>query len=211
MNAQEATLLKSLFDRLRSAENQPRDQEAEMVIADAVRSQTTLPYLLTQSLLLAEQALTANRQRIVDLERQLADRASTMPASAPGISFLGQSASGPWGRAPEPTPGIASNAPVTAVPASVSSVPPQRRGFLAGAVQTASGVAGGLLAAEAIGSLFHHGGGYGGGLFSSEAPSFLDERVVNNYFENPTTAADGAPDDVVAGDESWPDDSDDHT
>ena len=61
------------------------------------------------------------------------------------------------------------------------------RGFLGGALQTAAGVAGGVLLAESISSLFSHHSGLGG-LAGGAAPT---EEIVNIYNEAPGTTTTG--------------------
>jgi hypothetical protein len=63
--------------------------------------------------------------------------------------------------------------------------------FLRGAAQTAAGVAAGALAFEGIRSLFSHPG-YGSG-FGGFGGSPVEETVVNNYYDNPSSpTADGS-------------------
>ena len=62
---------------------------------------------------------------------------------------------------------------------------PESGGFLKGALGTAAGVAGGVLLADGIRSLFSHGAGYGGmgnlGIGSGFTPAGGD-TVINNYY-----------------------------
>ena len=57
MEVKERELIAGLFDRLQPFESQPRDAEAAGLIADLVRRQPAAPYLLTQTVLVQEQAL----------------------------------------------------------------------------------------------------------------------------------------------------------
>ena len=93
MQAQERELIVGLFDRLRPFDSQPRDPEAERLIADCAARQPSTPYLLTQTVLVQEQALKAAQERIAELEAKTgAAPASGFLSSAPKI--------GPWGSAP---------------------------------------------------------------------------------------------------------------
>jgi len=149
MQQQERDLIADLFGRLQQFDSQPRDPEAERLIADYVVRQTSAPYLLTQTVLVQEQALKAAQARIAELEAKVAQAA---PASG---SFLGNAPNlGPWGSrpataapAPAPMPGPA---PAMAPPMS------QGGGFLRSALSTAAGVAGGALLFEGIRSMFGH-------------------------------------------------------
>lgn len=104
------------------------------------------------------------------------------PPSGPARSPWGAPAAGP---APSPyaqpayapQPGFAPQQPY----------PSRGGGFLAGAAQTAAGVAGGMLAASAISSLFSHGSGALGGGVAAAAhtpvgDTVVNETVVNNFY-----------------------------
>ena len=54
MQAEERDLIIGLFDRLRPFDSQPRDPEAERLIADGVARQPSTPYLLTQTVLVQD-------------------------------------------------------------------------------------------------------------------------------------------------------------
>jgi len=202
MTPQERQVLADLFERIRSAATAPRDAEAETFIAEAVRAQPYAPYLLAQTALVQQHALDAAAQRIQALEAKAAQ-----PAQEPGfLGNLGRSLFG--GGQPTPQPGYDAGAyqraaaapPPPAGPAAPAYAPPagpwgapppaSRGGFLAGAMTTATGVAGGLLAANAIESLL--GGGRGGLFGSTGFGGGLGgggETVVNNFYDAPSDAA----------------------
>jgi len=148
MQQQERDLIADLFGRLQQYENQPRDPEAERLIASYVARQPASPYLLVQTVLVQEEALKQAKARIAELE----SRASQ--ASGQG-SFLGNAPRGPWGSpagapaAPAPTPAPAS--PWGAAPQAAAG-----GGFLRSALTTAAGVAGGALLFEGIRNMFGH-------------------------------------------------------
>src|SRR5438309_1370713 len=97
MQDQERDLIEGLFGRLKGYEAQPRDAEAERLIGTLVAAQPGAPYLLTQTVLVQEQALKAAQARIDDLEAKA--------KAAPPPSFLGSAPRvGPWGSAPGATP-----------------------------------------------------------------------------------------------------------
>ncbi len=94
MSPEERQMLTDLFERVRGQANAPRDRDAETLIADAVRTQPYAPYLLTQAVLLQEQALRAADQKLQEMQAQVAHlqdelaHAQAQPASGAG-SFLG--------------------------------------------------------------------------------------------------------------------------
>jgi hypothetical protein len=137
MNTDDRRAIEGLFGRLSDAErNGPqRDGEAERLIADSIRRQPAAPYYLAQTVLVQEHALEVAEERIRDLERQVAEARRAPPVP--------ERPRGPWDRDERQSE--------------------QRQGgggggFLAGAAQTAMGVAGGVLLGSAISSLF--GGGH---------------------------------------------------
>ena len=68
MNQEERQLLQSLFDRLRDSSNQARDPEAERFIADNIRMQPGAPYYMAQAVIVQEQALQEQQNRVAELE-----------------------------------------------------------------------------------------------------------------------------------------------
>ena len=88
MNSDERQLITGLFDRMRSVGSQGRDRDAEQLIGDQVRSQPYAPYLLTQTVLVQDQALRAANDRIQQLEEQVRNASSGQPQGESG-GFLG--------------------------------------------------------------------------------------------------------------------------
>ncbi len=162
MNEQERGMIEALFQRLQQTESQigKRDAEAEALINSLMTRQHAAPYLLSQAVLVQEQGLKSLQTRIEDLERQLAERPQG------GSGFLGGLFGGGSQPAAPPQPPQAksggwSNSPTGAQGLTRGGVTPfqqqpgaQGGGFMAGALQTAMGVAGGVLLGNAIGSLF---------------------------------------------------------
>lgn len=167
MQSEERELITGLFGRLQPFESQPRDNEAEALIKEAVARQPAAPYLLVQTVLVQEQALKAAQERIAELEA----KAGAAPAAS---GFLGSAPKiGPWG-APAATP----DAPRPSVPSTRSpmqaAVAPQQGGgggFLRTAMATAAGVAGGALLFEGIRSLMGNNPGPFGPSASSQTAS----------------------------------------
>ncbi len=160
MQAQERELIAGLYERLRQFEAQARDPDAERLIGDLVSRQPSAPYLLTQTVLVQEEALKAAQARIAELEAKTSGGSGFL-ASAPSI--------GPWGAKPS-----------SAVPQTVAPpAQPQRGagmfnqaggggGFMRSALATAAGVAGGALLFEGIRGMFGRNEAQAAPLLSSE-------------------------------------------
>jgi len=220
MTPEERQLLTDLFERLRSASAAPRDPQAEAFINDSVRGQPYAPYVLAQTVIVQQHALEAAQQRLQELEAQ--SRAVAAPQQE--TSFLGRLfGSGPSAPPPGPAPGRYDSSAYQRGPAGPQGgyapqqgyapqgggYAPQQSGpwgapsggggggFLSGALQTATGVAGGVLAANALGSLF---GGHGGGLFGGGSSAGFGSgfsgpgEVINNYYGGPDAAGQHAED-----------------
>lgn len=115
---------------------------------------------------------------------------------------------GPWGA---PAPGYAQPQPGFGQPGfgqpgmgsggyaqpayAPQAYAPRGGGFLAGAAQTAAGVAGGMLAASAISSLLSHSPGPFGEAAASTAAAPVGDTVINNFYgDSAGTARDVAYD-----------------
>lgn len=152
MQQQESDLIADLFGRLQQFENQPRDQEAERLIASYVARQPASPYLLVQTALVQEEALKQAKARIAELESKVASG----QASGQG-SFLGNAPRGPWGSPAAPVPAaVPAPVPAPAQPWGAAPQAPAGGGFLRTALTTAAGVAGGALLFEGIRGMFGH-------------------------------------------------------
>lgn len=86
MTPEERALIDGLFDRMRAVEGQPRDAEAEALIARRLGDAPHAVYTLAQTVLVQEHALQQAAARIQDLEEQ-ARAAQAAPQSSG--SFLG--------------------------------------------------------------------------------------------------------------------------
>ena len=156
MDHNDRQAIEGLFGKLSDVERHsgPRDSEAESFIRDRVNAQPAAPYFMAQTIVVQEQALNGAQQRIAELEYQLANR----PQQSGGFfsSLFGSSAPAPRAPAPRPMQAAApmqAQAPAQAAgPWGQQAAPMQQRGggFLAGAAQTAMGVAGGMLLGNAI-------------------------------------------------------------
>jgi hypothetical protein len=143
MDENERAIIDDLFARLQEAERRsgPRDAEAEAAIREHVATQPSVPYYMAQAIVVQQEAMKTAQRRIQDLERQLAER--------PAGGFL----SGLFGGGESP----AQPPPAQGARPAHATGPWGARGgggFLAGAAQTAMGVAGGMLIADALGFMF---------------------------------------------------------
>ena len=214
MNSEEQTLIDGLFSRLQQAETDsaPRDAQAEARIKEHMARQPAVGYYMTQSILVQEHALQSldaqtkqQAQQLQQLQDELQRAKATQPAPASGGGFL-SSIFGGGSREPQPAPSNSGggwreparpsfNQPAPQQnyqPAQAPAAAPAGSGFLGGAMKTAAGVAGGVLLAEGISSLFHH----------NQQP-----QVVEEIIEQPAPASDsgnwGNDDQTFAGNDSW--------
>lgn len=214
MNSEEQTLIDGLFSRLQQAETDSasRDAQAEARIKEHMARQPAVGYYMTQSILVQEHALQSldaqnkqQAQQIQQLQDELQRAKATQPAPASGGGFL-SSIFGGGSREPQPAPSNSGggwreparpsfNQPAPQQnyqPAQAPAAAPAGSGFLGGAMKTAAGVAGGVLLAEGISSLFHH----------NQQP-----QVVEEIIEQPAPASDsgnwGNDDQKFAGNDSW--------
>ncbi|ATN10505.1 ABC transporter substrate-binding protein [Pseudomonas sp. FDAARGOS_380] len=220
MNSEEQTLIDGLFSRLQQAETDsaPRDAQAEARIKEHMARQPAVGYYMTQSILVQEHALQSldaqnkqQAQQIQQLQDELQRAKATQPAPASGGGFL-SSIFGGGSREPQPAPSNSGGGwreparPAFGQPAPQQNYqPPQApvaapagSGFLGGAMKTAAGVAGGVLLAEGISSLFHHNS---------------QPQVVEEIIEQPAPASDqgnwGNDDQQFAGNDRWGSDNTD--
>jgi hypothetical protein len=149
MQQQERDLIADLFGRLQQFESQPRDAEAERLIASYVARQPASPYLLVQTALVQEEALKQAKARIAELEARMGQTAGQ--GTGQGSFLANAPRPGPWG-APAPAPAPAPGAPWGAAPPQAAA----GGGFLRTALTTAAGVAGGALLFEGVRSMFGH-------------------------------------------------------
>jgi uncharacterized protein len=165
MTPEERRLIEDLFDRMQSYGAPDKDQDAERLIRERVRAMPDAVYMLTQSVLVQDQALEAANARVMDLEdrvRQL-EESQAPPARRSG-GFLsggfmgrGRETDAPPSSVPQvgarATPSGYERSSAWGAPPPPSAPPAQAAGgggFMRSAMATAAGVAGGVLAAESI-------------------------------------------------------------
>jgi hypothetical protein len=166
MDQTEKQVIDGLFDRLRQAEHGsgPRDAEAERHIANLVSQQPAAPYYMAQAILVQEHALKTAQERIAELEGEIKEA----PSVAAGGGFLGglfggnpaqvrerqNSGSVPRTGGGFRYPREEANEDAPESPVAKYNRTGQGGGFLAGAMQTAVGVAGGVVVGNMLASMF---------------------------------------------------------
>jgi hypothetical protein len=88
MSPEERQLLSGLFERIQNAGGGSRDAEAEAFIQDAVKRLPYAPYLLSQTVIVQDQALRAANERLQQLEAQVRELEQRAPQPQSG-GFLG--------------------------------------------------------------------------------------------------------------------------
>jgi hypothetical protein len=153
MDHQDRQAIEQLFGKLAQVEGQstaPDGQAAEFIRSQVAR-QPNAPYYMAQTIVVQEQALSAAQGRIQQLEHELASR----PAGGGGFlsGLFGGGQPRPQAHQPYQPQSIQGMAP------GMGQMAPGRGGggFLAGAAQTAMGVAGGVLIGNMIAGAFSGG------------------------------------------------------
>ena len=201
MTPQEQQMIQSLADRINNTPLPEKDPDAEQFLQQALGRNPDALYILAQTTLVQQYALTQAQQQLADTRTQLNQQRQQAQQPKHATSFLGNL----LGLNDSPTPQPAPPPPPQYAPVS-GYVPaggpgygppqpygqpqygqpqygqPQPGGFLRSAMQTATGVAAGALAFEGIESLMHGFGGgqpFGGGGFGAGRP---EEIINNNYY-----------------------------
>lgn len=162
MDHQDRQAIEQLFGKIAQVERQsaPPDAQAADFIRSQINQQPNAPYYMAQTIVVQEQALSAAHGRIQQLEQELASR----PAGGGG--FLAGLFGGGSSR-PQQQPSYQSHQPYQQpmhgmpphmTPGMMGGMAPRGGGgFLAGAAQTAMGVAGGVLLGNMIADAFSGG------------------------------------------------------
>jgi hypothetical protein len=238
MTPDERQMITGLFDRLRQQGVVDKDRDAEALIRDLIRQNPDAVYMLVQTNLVQDMVLQQSEERIHDLEDQVAEleaRNRPQPQQQGSGSFLGglfgggsrpsavpstgrgqaagfgasraPSAGGsPWGSAPGArSMGGAPMQQGAPMPAQAAG---SGGGFLRGALTTAAGVAGGMLAANAISGMLkgdqaHASPSGSGPQHQSEADDGNDAGgTYDAHSDDDNDASYGAGDDDFAEDSS---------
>lgn len=173
-NQQDQQAIDGLFDRIEDVarNSQPRDRDAEGLIQQRLREFPPAPYYMAQTILMQEQALRQAQERIEQLEAQ----------SRPRGGFLG----GLFNDEPQRQPARGRRGPWDRGQQDYDNRG-QGGGFLAGAAQTAMGVAGGVLLGSAIAGMLSGG-------------AHAQEPAADNNADQGAEDVDAGDDDVDGGD-----------
>jgi hypothetical protein len=213
MNDQERQVISDIFRRLEQVANQPRDPEAERLIADKLRQQPYTPYAMAQTIFVQEQAL-GNLQ--AENERLRAELEQAQPHPQQGGGFLSSIFGGgsrpqhhddrrlprqasPWGGQPQyqqpygqPQGGMMGGGPWGG---GGMMQPRGGGGFLQGALSTAAGVAGGVMIANALSHAF------GGGAEAGGEKTALADTANDSGGDQGADAGNGGITDALYGNE----------
>lgn len=166
MNQQDRQAIDAIFQRIGDVERQgtPRDPEAEQLIAEHLRANPAAAYYLAQTVVVQDQALKNVRQEdsvtpphgdtLSAAGTPLRGATSGAASAAVNSDGLGQG----FGRS---APNYAPQQPAMATQFGNSNQAAGAQaaggGFLAGAAQTAMGVAGGMMLGSMLGNMFGAG------------------------------------------------------
>lgn len=183
MNDQERQIISGIFSRLEQTAGQPRDADAERLIADKIRAQPYAPYAMAQALYVQEEALKSLNEQVEQLRaenEQLSRQGSGgggLLSSIFGGGSARQAPAGGFGRPGQQQPGYGGQPGYGQQPGQGQGGPwggapqggqggpwggqPQQAagggGFLRGALTTAAGVAGGMVVGNALMNAFSGG------------------------------------------------------
>jgi uncharacterized protein len=164
MDRNDQQAIEGLFDKLAHVERQAgqRDDGADRFIRERIASQPGAPYFMAQTIVVQEQALEEAQRRIEALEHQL--QTAAQPQRGGFLAQMFGSPSAPQRGGPQPGAGYGQPSPWGGDArgsrggfgngsqgfGAPGAMQPRGGGFLAGAAQTAMGVAGGVLLGNAI-------------------------------------------------------------
>lgn len=152
MQSKEQRLIEGLFQRIQQAEQsaEPRNIEAERQINDCIQKNPAAPYYMVQSLLIQEAALNKLNQQINQLKNEISQLKTTQQPTGKrllGTLFGNRSQTRTQDQSPMPTANYNGSLP---------SGPSRCGSFMSGALQTAAGVAGGMVLGNMLNNMFHH-------------------------------------------------------
>jgi uncharacterized protein len=188
MDRNDQQAIEDLFEKLGSVERQSpqRDPEAEAFIRERIERQPGAPYYMAQTIVVQEHALNTAQARIDELERELESR----PASGGGL-FSGLFGGGARPSRPAGSVPSFGRSPMAGQQPFQQGYPQRAGGggFLAGAAQTAMGVAGGVLLGNMIAGMFD------GDEAKAAEPQADDAKAENASYED-SGADDGGYDEL---------------
>jgi uncharacterized protein len=205
LNPEDRRAIEGLFHRLADVEhkNPERDPEAQELIDREIVRQPGAPYYMAQTILVQQHAVEVAERRILELERETEERGrggmfgglfddGRGRQNRPDARQQMQRNRGPWDREDD--------APVAGNQRGQFG---QGGGFLAGAAQTALGVAGGVLLGSAIGSLLGAGGAHAAEAPANDQPNDAANDQGQDQGNDQPTDQDAGND--AGGDGGWGD------
>lgn len=163
MTPSERDLIQSVFDRLARLAGGQKDREAEALILDRMRAIPDSAYNLVEAVVVQEMAIKESEARIRELEARLASQTQQQqPAGGFGRSVWGSGrGSVPSTQAPQQQMQQQMQQQQYAQQSPWGGQPSAGGSFLRTAAGAAVGVAGGMLLANGISSMFAGGHGVG--------------------------------------------------
>lgn len=193
MQSEEQRLIDGLFGRLKEAETKtgPRDLQAEQQINQHIREQPSAPYYMAQAMIIQEAALKQLDQRVKDLEAQIAQLQQNGHGQQSSGGFLAGLFGGGSRSAPSPREQLQAQQQNNAAwngqpqggyaPQQQQAAPSRAGGFLGGALQTAAGVAGGVVLADMLTGMFRHSQPQEIVNIIDETPAPVDDSAMRNF------------------------------
>ena len=185
MTPQERELVTALFDRLAALEQNPRDPEAERLIAQGVARAPHAIYPLVQTVLLQDEALKRANARIEELEGNASEPRSESFLDAVRNTVLGPAAGSARGSVPSVRPSTVWNTGQASYGAAPQPMPgPMTPGPMAGAGGSFLGTAAAAAVGMIGGSLLFNGirGLMAGGHPAARARSLPDASFPQGEF-----------------------------
>ena len=160
MDPQDRHAIEQLFGKISQVAGQAGtpDTQAADFIRSQIAQQPNAPYYMAQTIVVQEQALSAAQGRIQQLEQELASRPAGGGGFLSGLFSGGQARpQRPSAYQPQPYQQPMQGMPPHMAPSMGGMAPRGGGGFLAGAAQTAMGVAGGVVLGNMIAGAFSGG------------------------------------------------------
>ncbi|WP_115718419.1 DUF2076 domain-containing protein [Gallaecimonas mangrovi] len=203
-------LIDNLFSRIKEAEQKSgsRDADAESRINKHLVEQPSAPYYMAQTIIMQEAALKRLQAEVEQLKQQAEQQQPSSGGFLAGLFGGGSAKAQPthsqsgWGQASQgPQPG--NNAYSQPQPQAMAASGWGRgNSFLGGALQTAAGVAGGVVIGDMLMNMFSHHQ-------PTEIVNIIDDRPMDNGFNGDMGQNDFANNDM--GNDNFADSSFDNS
>ncbi|MCU4137037.1 DUF2076 domain-containing protein [Buchnera aphidicola (Sitobion miscanthi)] len=196
MKDEEKNLIENLFHRLKKAElnTSERDSSADELIQNLVKKQPASSYYMTQTILIQETAIKKMSMKIEELKMRIKSLNNNKEESNKKTSFLSSffkknptsqktSNDNIWKKKEDILPPNHSNSTVLPTTQSLSTVNSRSSSFLGSALQTATGVAGGMILGNMLMNVFSHSKPEED-IFDTVNKSSLDQYKEENFLNN---------------------------